>query len=72
MLFYFTIGRTASVGDVSNMVDNSGFSAWGLSAIFGGVAALDVARIALRQRYAHFFAFPGREGALHFGIRVGG
>jgi hypothetical protein len=69
VLFYFTIGRTSSVSDVRQMADNSGLSTWALTAIFGGVAATDVLRIALDQRYAHFFASPGPEG-LRFGLTL--
>lgn len=71
VLFYFTAGRSSPVSDVQWMADTSGLSKWTLTAIFGGVAALDVARIALKERYAHFFAFPGPSGSLHLGLTVG-
>lgn len=71
VLFYFTVGRQSAVSDVQNMADNSGLSKWALTAIFGGVAATDVIRIALDQRYAHLFAFPGPSGTLHLGVTIG-
>ncbi|HEX9728417.1 MAG TPA: hypothetical protein VGA37_07940 [Gemmatimonadales bacterium] len=71
VLFYFTVGRNTSVSDVQNMADYSGLSKWSLTAIFGGVAATDVLRIALRQRYAHFFAYPGPDHTMRVGVRLG-
>src|SRR5882724_7803050 len=38
VVFYFTIGRNASVSDVSQMAGNSGLSKWTLTAMFGSVA----------------------------------
>ena len=70
VLFYFTIGRNSSVGDVNWMARSSGLSKWGLTAIYGGVALSDVVRISLRERYAHFFAFPGSAGTLNIGMSL--
>lgn len=70
VLFYFTIGRGSGVSDVQWMDDTSGLSKWSLMAIFGGVAALDVARVLLDRRYAHFFAFPDGTGRLHLGLTM--
>ena len=68
VLFYFTIGRTATVSDVTQMAQYSGLSRWSLVAIFGGVAATDVVRIVLRDRYGpHFFALPGPDRTLRLG-----
>ncbi len=70
VLFYFTVGRNSSVGDVDWMARSSGLSKWGLTAIYGGIALSDVLRISLRERYAHFFAFPGSTGALNIGMSL--
>lgn len=70
VLFYFTIGRGSGVSDVQWMDDTSGLSKWSLTAIFGGVAALDVARVLLDRRYARFFAFPDGAGQLHLGLTL--
>lgn len=68
--FYLTLGRSARVGDLQQMVTHSGLSAWGVTAIFGGVAASEVVRMALKQRYAHFFAGPARGGRVVVGAAV--
>lgn len=72
VLFYFTVGRNAAVSDVAQMARHSGLSKWTLTAIFGGVAASEVLRIALSDRYGpHFFVMPGREGAVKVGLGFG-
>jgi hypothetical protein len=69
VLFYFTAGRSSQIGDVWHMAQTSGLSTWTLTAIFGGVAATQVVRIVLRDRYTPFFAFPGPAGELNVGVR---
>lgn len=68
VVFYFTIGRNASVSDVQQMTENSGLSKGTLTAMFGSVAALDAVRIITRQRYAHFFAVPQSDGRVAAGV----
>lgn len=70
VLFYFTIGRNSTVGDVHWMARSSGLSKWGLTAVYGGVALTQVLRISLKQRYARFFAFPGSAGTLNIGMSL--
>jgi hypothetical protein len=70
VVFYFTIGRDASISDVSQMSANSGISKWTLTAMFGSVAALDVVRIVTRQRYAHFFTAPTADGRMAAGVTL--
>lgn len=68
VLFYFTIGRTASVSDVTQMARYSGLDRWSLAAIFGGVAATEVVRILRSDRYGpHFFVMPGPERTVRVG-----
>ncbi|HEY2824592.1 MAG TPA: hypothetical protein VGI83_03515 [Gemmatimonadales bacterium] len=68
VIFYFTIGRDASVSDVSQMAVNSGASKWTLTAMFGSVAVLDAVRVVTRQRYAHFFTAPTSDGRVAAGV----
>lgn len=69
VLFYFTVGRNSPVSDVDHMARHSGVSKWWLTLIYGGVAASDVVRVAVRSRYApHLFALPGPRGALVVGM----
>ena len=71
VLFYFTIGRTASVSDVTQMARYSGLDRWTLAAIFGGVAASEVVRIAVRDRYGpHFFVLPGPQRTIRLGATL--
>ena len=70
VLFYFTVGRTSQIGDVWHMAQTSGLSTWTLTAIFGGVAATQVVRIVLRDRYMPFFAFPTPAGGLAVGATL--
>lgn len=71
VLFYFTVGRNSPVSDVDHMARASGVSKWWLTAIYGGVAASDVARVAVRSRYApHLFALPGPRGELVVGMNA--
>lgn len=68
VLFYFTIGRSASVSDVTQMAQYSGLSRWTLGAMFGGVAALDAVRILTDPRYGpQFFVMPGPERTVRAG-----
>lgn len=70
VLFYVTLGRNTDVSDVQVMSEASGLSKWTLTAIFGGVAATDVVRIALKKRYAHFFAAPRADGGMNVGAAL--
>lgn len=72
VLFYFTIGRTATVSDVTQMALYSGLSRWSLAAIFGGVAAIDVVRIVMKDRYGpRFFVLPGPDRTVRVGVSAG-
>ena len=62
-LFYITIGRNASVSDVSFMARTSSLSKTQVSLIFGGVSAIQALRISRNPRYDHFFIRPSPEGA---------
>jgi hypothetical protein len=57
--FYLTIGRDSHVGDVYWMARTSSLSKWGVTAIYGSVAAVQVVRIGFNGHYAHFFCDPG-------------
>src|SRR5467141_4171633 len=57
-LFYITLGRNASVSDISVMARTSSLSKTQLSLIFGGYSAIQAWRISRYPRYAHFFARP--------------
>jgi hypothetical protein len=60
--FYVTLGRNASVSDISFMARTSSLSKTQLSLIFGGVAALQAWRISRDSRYNHFFIRPDKNG----------
>ena len=62
-LFYITLGRNASVSDISFMARTSSLSKTQLSLIFGGISALHAFRIARDSSYAHFFIRPSANGA---------
>jgi hypothetical protein len=71
VLFYFTLGRNASVSDVDQMARYSGVSKWALTAIFGGVAASEMVRIGLNDRYGpHFFVLPGADRTVRAGAAL--
>ncbi len=75
-LFYLTVGRDAHVSDVYYMARCSSLSKWGVTAIYGSIAALQVVRISFNGAYAHFFAQPGvpvagPHGATRVGTRIG-
>ena len=57
-LFYVTLGRNASVSDISLMARTSSLSKTQLSLIFGGVSVLQAWRISRDPRYANFFVRP--------------
>jgi hypothetical protein len=63
-LFYITLGRNASVSDISLMAQTSSLSKTQLSLIFGGVSAIHAWRISRDPRYNHFFVRPAGNGAL--------
>jgi hypothetical protein len=65
-LFYITLGRNASVSDVSFMARTSSLSKTQVSLIFGGLSAVHALRISRNPAYDHFFIRPD-EG----GIRAG-
>jgi hypothetical protein len=62
-VFYVTLGRNASVSDISFMARTSSLSKTQLSLIFGGVAAIQAWRVARDSRFDHFFVRPSRKGA---------
>jgi hypothetical protein len=70
VLFYITIGRSASVSDVTFMANTSSLSKSQISLIYGGIAALHVVRIHFKDRYAHFFSVPDATGHLRIGITL--
>ena len=63
-LFYVTLGRNASVSDISFMARTSSLSKTQLSLIFGGVSAIQAWRISRDPRYNHFFVRPSGTGAV--------
>lgn len=69
-LFYVTLGRNASVSDVTYMARTSSLSKTQVSLIYGGVAALHAVRIGRDGAYAHFFARPAADGGLRVGVGV--
>lgn len=69
-LFYITIGRNGTVSDVAFMARTSSLSKDQVSLIYGGIAVLQVVRIKLNRRYAHFFSAPAEAGGLKVGIEV--
>jgi hypothetical protein len=75
-VFYLTIGRDAHVSDVWWMTQTSSLSKWGVTAIYGSIAALQVVRISFNGHYAHFFADPtpptgGPHGSKYGGLNIG-
>ena len=62
-LFYITLGRNASVSDITYMARTSSLSKTQLSLIFGGVSAIHAWRITRDPRYNHFFIRPIENGA---------
>ncbi|MFN2636745.1 MAG: hypothetical protein ABR585_06955 [Gemmatimonadaceae bacterium] len=62
-LFYITLGRNASVSDISLMARTSSLSKSQVSLIFGGVSALQAWRISRQGVYSHFFLQPTKGGA---------
>ncbi|MEP7086334.1 MAG: hypothetical protein ABI884_03275 [Gemmatimonadota bacterium] len=70
VLFYISIGRSASVSDVSFMARTSSLSKTQISLIYGGMAALHVVRIHFKDRYAHFFTVPDGSGHLRVGMSL--
>jgi hypothetical protein len=61
-LFYITLGRNASVSDISYMAQTSSLSKTQVSLIFGGVSAIQAWRISRNPRYNHFFATATADG----------
>jgi hypothetical protein len=61
-LFYITIGRNASVSDISYMARTSSLSKTQLSLIYGGFSALHAFRISRNPAYSHFFVGPTETG----------
>ena len=77
--FYLTIGRDSHVGDVWWMTQTSSLSKWGVTAIYGSIAALQVVRIGFNGHYAHFFMDPGQPivapnkktmNQYHIGVKI--
>lgn len=63
-LFYITLGRNASVSDISLMSRTSSLSKTQLSLIFGGISAIQALRISHDPAYSHFFIRPDPEGVV--------
>jgi hypothetical protein len=61
-LFYITLGRNASVSDISYMARTSSLSKTQVSLIFGGVSAIQALRISRDPKYDHFFMRPMASG----------
>jgi hypothetical protein len=61
-LFYITLGRNASVSDISYMARTSSLSKTQVSLIFGGVSAVHAWRVSRDPRYSHFFVRPTENG----------
>jgi hypothetical protein len=75
-VFYITVGRDSHVGDVWWMARTSSLSKWGVTAIYGGIAALQVVRISFNGHYAHFFTSPtpptsGPHANTYGGLNIG-
>jgi hypothetical protein len=62
-LFYITLGRNASVSDITYMAKTSSLSKTQVSLIFGGISAIQAWRISRDSRYNHFFASATGSGA---------
>jgi hypothetical protein len=69
-VFYITLGRNASVSDITYIARTSGWSKTQVSLLVGGVAAMHSVRIARGHRYAHFFLAPGPDGRLRLACRI--
>jgi hypothetical protein len=63
-LFYVTLGRNASVSDISLMARTSSLSKTQLSLIFGGASALQALRVSRNPAYSHFFVRPDDQGLM--------
>lgn len=61
-LFYVTLGRNASVSDISVMARTSSLSKTQLSLIFGSISAIHALRISRSPAYDHFFVRPTENG----------
>jgi hypothetical protein len=74
--FYITLGRNGSVSDVAYMARTSSMNKWGVSLLYGGIAATQVVRMSFMGSYAHFFAEPrpptarAKYGAFNIGVRL--
>jgi hypothetical protein len=70
VLFYITLGRSASVSDVTFMARTSSLTKTQVSLIYGGIAAIQIVRIHYKDRFAHFFTVPDGNGRLRVGMSV--
>ena len=61
-LFYVTVGRNASVSDITFMSRTSSLSKTRLSLICGGLSAIHAFRISRDPNYEHFFIRPDENG----------
>jgi hypothetical protein len=61
-LFYITLGRNASVSDITYMARTSSLSKTQVSLIFGGISAIQAWRVSRDPRYSHFFARATGDG----------
>lgn len=70
-LFYLTIGRRGSVSDIDFIARTRAMTITQATLLFGSVAALHSWRVSRDSHYANFFARPGRDGHLDFGLQLG-
>jgi hypothetical protein len=70
VLFYITLGRSASVSDVTFMAKTSSLSKTQVSLIYGTIAAAQIIRIHYKNRFAHFFTVPDGNGRLRVGMGI--
>jgi hypothetical protein len=73
--FYATVGRNASVSDITFMAKTSSLSKTQASLIYAGLATIQVFRISLDHHYANFFMRPRQEpgkdkGGLDVGVAI--
>ncbi len=61
-LFYITLGRNASVSDVTYMANTSCLSRTRVSMIFGGISAIQAWRVSRNPHYSHFFVRTAGDG----------
>jgi hypothetical protein len=73
--FYATLGRNASVSDITFMAETSSLSKTQASLIYAGLATVQMFRISLDHHYANFFmrpwSQPGKDkGGMNLGVAI--